>query len=154
MSAHLHIPTQNLLKQVGFLCSKIVAVFRLSCIPFFVGCTWPQAFGFEPRTDQKDFVLRFALCNSFFFMAHPRPLFRLFSSFQTKITWNKCENVHPVYSAGIQTHDLRNMYLLPKSLEQGSRPIVTLSLSSHNLPRSTCFLFLLNIFQFTNAYGR
>ena len=38
-------------------------------------------------------------------------------SFQTPITiftTNKCEkHVHPVYGAGIQTHDLWNMSLLP-----------------------------------------
>ena len=41
--------------------------------------------------------------------------FCLFSSFQTQITintTNKCENVHPVYGAGIQTHDLWHMSLL------------------------------------------
>ena len=43
--------------------------------------------------------------------------FVYFWSFQTIITiftTNKCEqNVHPVYGAGIQTHDLRNTFLLP-----------------------------------------
>ena len=51
-------------------------------------------------------------------MGHPRPLFRLFSSFQTNITilttnigmW---KNVHPVYGAGIRTHNLWNTSLLP-----------------------------------------
>ena len=48
-------------------------------------------------------------------MGHPRPLFRLFLSFQTNITiirTNNCEKVMTT-SAGIQTHDLRNMSLLP-----------------------------------------
>ena len=42
-----------------------------------------------------------------------------FWSFQTNntiFTTNQCEkfpNVHPVYNAGIQTHDLRYMSLLP-----------------------------------------
>ena len=52
-------------------------------------------------------------------MGHPRPLFGLFQSipvlffglFQTNIniifTANQCENVHPVYGAGIRTHDLQ-----------------------------------------------
>ena len=31
------------------------------------------------------------------------------------------KNVHPVYGAGIQTHDLWNM-ILPPLLHQGSRP--------------------------------
>ena len=35
--------------------------------------------------------------------------------------WEKC-HVHPVYGAGIRTHDLWNMSLLPKPLDQGSRP--------------------------------
>ena len=48
----------------------------------------------------------------FFKMDNSRPLFRLFSSFQPNIT-NKCENLHPVYGAGIRTQDLRNMSLLP-----------------------------------------
>ena len=49
-------------------------------------------------------------------MGQPGPLFHLFSSFQTNITiftTNKCEKVHLVYSAGIQSHDLCNMSLLP-----------------------------------------
>ena len=47
-------------------------------------------------------------------MGHPRSLFFIFSSFQTKITiftTNKCEKCPS--GAGIQTHDLRNMSLLP-----------------------------------------
>ena len=32
------------------------------------------------------------------------------------------KNVHPVYSAGIQTHDLWNMSLFPYPLDQGSGP--------------------------------
>ena len=33
------------------------------------------------------------------------------------------KNVHPVYGAGIQTHNLQNMSLLPyQPLDQGSRP--------------------------------
>ena len=31
-------------------------------------------------------------------------------------------NVHPVYCAGIRTHDLQGMSLLPLHLDQGSRP--------------------------------
>ena len=30
-------------------------------------------------------------------------------------------NVHPVYGAGILTHNLQNTSLLPKPLDQGSR---------------------------------
>ena len=46
-----------------------------------------------------------------------RPLFHLFSSFQTNILQFFqqifVKNVHPVYGAGIRTHDLWNMSLLP-----------------------------------------
>ena len=57
---------------------------------------------------------------SFFFkMGQLRPLYRLFSVFSNKIItifttdqWEKC-HVHPVYGAGIWTHDLRNVSLLP-----------------------------------------
>ena len=54
---------------------------------------------------------------SFFFkkMGQPRPLFRLFSVFSNKHYnfYNKYmwKNVHPVYGAGIRTHDLRNVSL-------------------------------------------
>ena len=59
-------------------------------------------------------------------MGQPRPLFHLFLSFKTHITNfttnSYVKNVHPVYGAGIRTHDLWNMSFLPKSLDQGSRP--------------------------------
>jgi len=50
-------------------------------------------------------------------------LFSVFSNKQYKF-YNKLmrKNVHPVYSAGIQTHDFWNMSLLPLPLDQGSRP--------------------------------
>ena len=62
-------------------------------------------------------------------MGQPRPLFRLFSVFSNKQHYNSynkniCgKNVHPVYCAGIQTHDLRNVCLFPLPLDQGSRPL-------------------------------
>ena len=34
------------------------------------------------------------------------------------------KNVHPVYGAGIQTHDHQNMSLLPYPLGQGSLPFL------------------------------
>ena len=50
------------------------------------------------------------------------------ASFQTNITiftTNICaKNVHPVYIARIQTHDLRNMSFLLQPLDQGSRPLL------------------------------
>ena len=45
-------------------------------------------------------------------MGHTQPLFRLFLSFQTNVNFLG-ENVHLVYSAGIQTHNLQNISLLP-----------------------------------------
>ena len=50
-------------------------------------------------------------------MGQPRPLFCLFSVFSNKHYnfYNKYlwKNVHPVYGAGIRTHDLRNVSLFP-----------------------------------------
>ena len=51
--------------------------------------------------------------------SNPRPFFRLFSVFSNKHCYhfyNKSmwkRHVHPVYGAGIKTHHLRNMSLLP-----------------------------------------
>ena len=42
------------------------------------------------------------------------------------------KNVHPVNSAGIQTHDLQYMCLLPYSLDQGSRPTIAIVIASHH----------------------
>ena len=33
------------------------------------------------------------------------------------------KNVHPVYGAGIRTHNLQNVSLFPLPLDQGSRPM-------------------------------
>ena len=46
-------------------------------------------------------------------MGQPRPIFRLFSVFSNKqYNFNnyKC-HVHPVYGAGIRTHDLSNIVI-------------------------------------------
>ena len=51
-----------------------------------------------------------------FLMGIPRPLFCLFLSFLTNITILtkiNVKNVHPVYGAVIQTHNLQNKSLLP-----------------------------------------
>ena len=50
-------------------------------------------------------------------MGHPRPLFHLFSSFQTTLLFLqqinvKKHHVHPVSGTGIRTHDLQNVSLL------------------------------------------
>ena len=62
----------------------------------------------------------------FFKWANPGLFFVYFGSFQTNITnfYNKYmwKNFHPVYGAGIWTHDHRNMSLLPLPLDQGYRP--------------------------------
>ena len=49
----------------------------------------------------------------------------IFGVFQTNITFlqqNNEKNVHPVQSAGIQTHDLWNMSLILLPLDQGIPP--------------------------------
>ena len=50
-------------------------------------------------------------------MGPPRPLFNLFSVFFKQtiqiLHQSNVKNVHPVYGAGIRTHDLWNMSLLP-----------------------------------------
>ena len=38
-------------------------------------------------------------------------------NFYNKYVWN---NVHRVYGAGIRTHDIQDMSLLPQPLDQGS----------------------------------
>ena len=45
-------------------------------------------------------------------MGQPRPLFCLFSSFQTNNKY-ECENDHPVSGTGIRTHKLLITSLLP-----------------------------------------
>ena len=63
-------------------------------------------------------------------MGRPRPLFRLFSSFQTNITMlttNVCEKRHSVDSAGIQTHNLLNTSLLPLPIDQAFMFLVSLA---------------------------
>ena len=79
----------------------------------------------------------------YFLMGHPRPLLRLFSFFQKQ--YNFCYNytrkyVYPAYyGAGIQTHDLQNMILLPQPLDQGKAPIYYLILylrSDSDKPRT------------------
>ena len=65
-------------------------------------------------------------------MGQPWPLFCLFLVFSNKyykfVQQIYVKNVHPVYCAGIRTHDLRNMSLLPQPLDQGSELNVTHSL--------------------------
>ena len=72
------------------------------------------------------FTLFYGTFLSFFYIGPTlASLFIYFRSFQTNITiftTNICENVHPVYGAGIRAHDLWNMSLLPLPLHQGSRP--------------------------------
>ena len=67
-------------------------------------------------------------------MGQPWPLFRLFLVFFKQtihfFTTNQCEkcpNVHPVYGAGIRTHNLLIMSRHPLPLDKGSRPLFFLS---------------------------
>ena len=49
-------------------------------------------------------------------MDHPRPLFIYFSVFNQRLQFLQqihVEKVHPVYGAGIQTHELWDTSLLP-----------------------------------------
>ena len=59
-------------------------------------------------------------------MGQPRPLFRLFSVFSNKHQYNfykyMRKYVHPVYIAGIRTHDLQNVSLFPITLRPGLLP--------------------------------
>ena len=48
-------------------------------------------------------------------------LFKQTAQFLKQNNVKKCD-VHPVYGAGIQTHNLQNMILLPLPLNQGSCP--------------------------------
>ena len=61
---------------------------------------------------------------SSFFIGQPRPLFRLFLSFSTNNTifiTNQCKkcHVHPVYGAGIRTHNIGSKFgqILPSNLK-------------------------------------
>ena len=64
--------------------------------------------------------------NSGFFFIYFR-LFKHITKFTTK-------NVHQVYDTVIQTHDLWNMSLIPKPLDQGPRPALPTYLLTR-LPR-------------------
>ena len=70
---------------------------------------------------------KFCVLHDSFFkkMGQPRPLFIYFRHFQTQITIVQqinVKNVHLVYVAGIRTHNIWNMSLLPYPLDQGSLP--------------------------------
>ena len=60
-------------------------------------------------------------------MAIPGLLIVYFRSFQPSLQILQQINVHPVYGAGIRTHDLWNMSL-PQLTTRGLRPILCLSL--------------------------
>ena len=59
-------------------------------------------------------------------MGHPGLFFIYFCLFKQALQFLQQiyeKNVHPVYGAGIQTHNLQDMSLLPSPLEQGSCPV-------------------------------
>ena len=71
-------------------------------------------------TDTQQVSLAVAVVNGFFLKKWAKPglFFVYFWSFQTSIitifTTNICEkNVHPVYGAGMRTHNLWNVSLFP-----------------------------------------
>ena len=73
--------------------------------------------------------------------AIPGLFFIYFWSFSNKHGYNflqqiNVKNVHPVYGAGIQTHNLHIASLIPLTLDQGSRP-----------PAETVFLFIFILFK-------
>ena len=55
-------------------------------------------------------------------------LFEQTIQFYSKYLW---KNVHPVYGAGIQSHDLWKVSLFPYPLDKGSRPFQPPFLSAH-----------------------
>ena len=60
-------------------------------------------------------------------MGQPRPLlsfiFDVFKLTSLKLLQQiHVKNVHPVYGAGIWTHDLQDISILSSPLDQGSRP--------------------------------
>ena len=64
----------------------------------------------------------------FLFLNGPTPAsFSVFSNKHHYNFYNKyVKNVHPVYGAGIRTHDLQIVSLFPKPLDQGTRPLLFL----------------------------
>ena len=58
-------------------------------------------------------------------MGQPRTLLLFIFSLSSKHYYN-FYNKYTVYSAGIWTHNLRNMSLLPLPLDQGSHPTIQL----------------------------
>ena len=50
-----------------------------------------------------------------------------------KLIW---KFVHPVSSAGIQTHDLLNTSLLPKPIDQGFQPIIPFGIFSNDIMKN------------------
>ena len=60
-------------------------------------------------------------------MGLPRPLFVYFCLFEQTLHFFQqinVKNVHPVFGAGIWTHNHLIMSLLPEPLDQGSRPTI------------------------------
>ena len=112
------------------------------------GC-YPLFFNVHPFLDS----VKHSFFSFFKKMGQSRPLIRLFSVFSNKYHYNfynryMWKNVHPVYGAGIQTHDLRNVSLFPLPLDQGSRPcktFLTFSLGKILLQHLAVLTALLNL---------
>ena len=91
----------------------------------------------------KDFLNKFNTSSIFifFFKNWPTPasfcVFLVFSNKQYNF-YNKymLKNLHPVYGAGIPTHNLQNVSLFPQPLDQGSRN--SFSFPVKNVDRSRC----------------
>ena len=72
---------------------------------------------------------------SFFKMVNPWPLFVYFHSISNKHCnfYNKLMWCPSVYSTGIRTHDIQNMSLIPKPLDEGSTLVGSLFICRERL---------------------
>ena len=89
-------------------------------------------------------------------MGHPPDSFSfifVFSSKYYNLTTNRyVKNVHPVYSAGIWTHDLWNMSLLPWPQDQGYKTFFSLKANPSLVIRFIFVLFRRINYKNTNLY--
>ena len=107
---------QNAREREKCFCTFCSFVYLSKLAPDF-GC-FDECIFFIQLRNENDVSIGENKTSFFIFlnMGHPRPLFSLFSTFQANITiftTNYVKNVHPVYGAGIRTHNLQNMSLLP-----------------------------------------
>ena len=103
---------------VQMFCSKIFLLQYSNCGPLL----WEAiALPTEPLSN-----ILVSLYWFFLKIGHPRPLFSLFSSFQTNITISTTKNVKNVHPGGIRNHGLQNV---PLRIDQSSHPFFCLMLN-------------------------